>query len=308
MMGIRSAAKPTRAIRESAGDRIYAVVVYVLLGLVALLFVYPLYFVVIASISDPSAIWNGEVLFYPVGVSLEGYRALLRYSELWVGYANTILYTAGGLVLNLSMTMAAAYALSRREMMLRGPILKLMTFTMFFSGGLIPTYLLIQSMGMLDTRWSIIVPGAVSVYNLMITRTFLMKSIPEELHEAAMLDGCSEVRYLLSIVLPLSSSIIGVIALYYGAGHWNAYFNAMIYLTDRSKFPLQLILREIINVTTSSAMFEMAGNEAELARQMRVAEVIKYCSIIVASLPALIAYPFVQKSFVKGVMIGSVKG
>lgn len=305
----QTAAKPRKGrIQESRSDRIYSAVVYAVLSLLAIIYIYPLYFVVIASISDPNAIWNGQVLFWPVDVSLEGYRELIKYRELWVGYANTILYTFGGIAINLALTLTAAYALSRREMMLRGVILKVFTFTMFFSGGLIPTFLLVKNLGMLNTRWSILLPGAVSVYNLMITRTYMMRSIPEELHEAAVIDGCSETRYLLRIVLPLSTAIIGVIALYYGAGHWNAYFGAMIYLTDRTKFPLQLILREIINVTTSSQMFEMAGSEAELARQMRVAEVIKYCSIIVASVPALIAYPFVQKSFVKGVMVGSIKG
>ena len=173
---------------------------------------------------------------------------------------------------------------------------------------MIPSYLLVKNLGLLDTRWVLLLNGAVSVYNLIITRTYLISTLPEELHEAAIMDGCRETRYLISVVLPLSGAIIGVNALYYGAGHWNSYFSAMIYLTDRSKYPLQLILREILNATTSSSVFEAAGSEAEKARQMRVAEVIKYCSIIVSSIPLLVAYPFVQKSFVKGVMIGSIKG
>lgn len=286
----------------------FRLVVYALLAVLLIAYVYPLYFVVIASISDPNAVYNGEVLFLPAQMTLEGYEEIFHYGELWIGYLNSIFYTVAGVFINISVTMMAAYALSRKEMMLRGVILKLFMFTMFFGGGLIPTYLLVKSLGLLDSRWVLLLNGAVSVYNLIITRTFLVSTLPEELHEAATMDGCRETRYLISVVLPLSGAIIGVNALYYGAGHWNSYFSAMIYLTNRSKFPLQLILREILNATTSSNVFEAAGSEAEKARQMRVAEVIKYCSIIVSSIPLLVAYPFVQKSFVKGVMIGSIKG
>ena len=296
------------AIRETRADRMFRLVVYALLAVLLIAYVYPLYFVVIASISDPNAVYNGEVLFLPAQMTLEGYEEIFHYGELWIGYLNSIFYTVAGVFINISVTMMAAYALSRKEMMLRGVILKLFMFTMFFGGGLIPTYLLVKSLGLLDSRWVLLLNGAVSVYNLIITRTFLISTLPEELHEAATMDGCRETRYLISVVLPLSGAIIGVNALYYGAGHWNSYFSAMIYLTNRSKFPLQLILREILNATTSSNVFEAAGSEAEKARQMRVAEVIKYCSIIVSSIPLLVAYPFVQKSFVKGVMIGSIKG
>lgn len=295
-------------IRETRADRMFRLVVYALLAVLLIAYVYPLYFVVIASISDPNAVYNGEVLFLPAQMTLEGYEEIFHYGELWIGYLNSIFYTVAGVFINISVTMMAAYALSRKEMMLRGVILKLFMFTMFFGGGLIPTYLLVKSLGLLDSRWVLLLNGAVSVYNLIITRTFLVSTLPEELHEAATMDGCRETRYLISVVLPLSGAIIGVNALYYGAGHWNSYFSAMIYLTNRSKFPLQLILREILNATTSSNVFEAAGSEAEKARQMRVAEVIKYCSIIVSSIPLLVAYPFVQKSFVKGVMIGSIKG
>ena len=295
-------------IRETRADRMFRLVVYALLAVLLIAYVYPLYFVVIASISDPNAVYNGEVLFLPAQMTLEGYEEIFHYGELWIGYLNSIFYTVAGVFINISVTMMAAYALSRKEMMLRGVILKLFMFTMFFGGGLIPTYLLVKSLGLLDSRWVLLLNGAVSVYNLIITRTFLVSTLPEELHEAATMDGCRETRYLISVVLPLSGAIIGVNALYYGAGHWNSYFSAMIYLTNRSKFPLQLILREILNATTSSNVFEAAGSEAEKARQMRVAEVIKYCSIIVSSIPLLVAYPFVQKSFVKGVMLGSIKG
>ena len=296
------------AIQETRADRVFRTVVYAILGVLLVVYVYPLYFVVIASISDPNAVYNGEVLFYPAQITMEGYEEIFQYRELWVGYLNSVFYTVVGVLINITLTMMAAYALSRREMMLRGAILKLFMFTMFFGGGMIPSYLLVKNLGLLDTRWVLLLNGAVSVYNLIITRTYLISTLPEELHEAAIMDGCRETRYLISVVLQLSGAIIGVNALYYGAGHWNSYFSAMICLTDRSKYPLQLILREILNATTSSSVFEAAGSEAEKARQMRVAEVIKYCSIIVSSIPLLVAYPFVQKSFVKGVMIGSIKG
>lgn len=295
-------------VRETRGDRTFLGVIYALLLLILILYVYPMYFVVIASISDPNAVWNGQVTLYPAGFSLEGYEYLLAYREIWIGYLNTIFYTAGGLFFNLTMTMTAAYALSRREFMLRGAIMKLVLFTMFFSGGLIPEYLLIQGLHLLDTRWVLLISGAVSAYNLFIARTYLLNSIPEELHEAAFIDGCSETKYFLRIALPLSGALLGVLSLYYGASHWNAYFGAMIWIKDRSKYPLQLILREILNVATSSSLYEGGGSEAEMARLMRIAEVTKYCAIIVASVPAIIAYPFVQKSFVKGVMVGSIKG
>lgn len=302
--------KPKKQIRvrETRSDRIIRVAIYAILAVVLVAYIYPLYFVVIASFSDPNAIYNGEVLLLPKQVTVEGYEEILRYKELWIGYLNSIYYTVGGTMINIVVTMMTAYALSRREFMIRGVLMKLFMFTMFFSGGMIPQFLLLKDLNLLNTRIVLWLTSILSVQNLLITRTFLVSSIPEELHEAANIDGCSEIRYLISIVVPLSGAVIGVNALYYGTTHWNAYFGAMIWITDRDKFPLQLFLREILNATSSSSMFEAAGTEAEKARQMRVAEVIKYCSIIVASVPMLILYPFVQKFFVKGVMIGSVKG
>ena len=300
--------KQSIRIQETRADHVVRSCIYILLALILLVYIYPLYFLVIASFSDPNAVYNGEVTFLPARITLEGYDEIFHYGELWIGYLNSIFYTLTGTVINIVITFMAAYALSRREMMLRGVILKLFMFTMFFGGGLIPSFILNKNLGLLNTRWVLLINGAVSVYNLIITRTFLVSTLPEELHEAAVIDGCRETRYMISIAVPLSGAVIGVNALYYGAGHWNAYFGAMIYLTDRGKFPLQLILREILNAANSSSVFEAAGSEAEKARQMRVAEVIKYCSIIISSAPLLAAYPFVQKSFVKGVMIGSVKG
>ena len=296
----------TSKVGDTHEDRILNGVNTILLSALLLLYIYPIYFIVIASLSDPNSIWNGEVTFVPVNFSLEGYTEILKNAELWRGYLNSIFYTAVGVAVNLFFTLTAAYVLACREFMLRGFMMKIFTFTMFFSGGLIPSFLLVQNIGLMNSMWALILPGAASVYNIIITRTFFMSSIPYELKEAALLDGCGHTHYFILIVLPLSTAIISVIALYYGVGHWNAWFGAMIYLRDRTRFPLQLILREIILRSTS--MFESAGSEAEIARQMRLAEVVKYCSILIASIPPMLAYPFVQKFFVKGVMIGSIKG
>ena len=301
----RSAIK-TAKIKRSKGDRIFDIILMVLAVILLIIFAYPLYFMIIASFSNTSAVWNGEVKFLPVGFSLEGYQELLKNTDIWIGYANSILYTALGTLINLVMTILAAYVLSQPEFKPRNVMMKLITFTMFFSGGLIPTYLLIKGLGMLDTIWALVIPGSINVTNLIITRTFFVSNIPRELKEASMLDGITDVGYLMKIVLPLSKAIIAVIALYYGVAHWNSYFNAMIYLSSSNKFPLQLILRQILLKTTT--MTESSGDSAFIAQQVRLAEIIKYCAIIVASIPALIAYPFIQKYFVKGVMIGSIKG
>jgi putative aldouronate transport system permease protein len=293
-------------IGDTRDDKFLNIVNIVFLSVVLILYIYPIYFIVIASLSDPNSIWNGEVTIVPVNFSFEGYNEIMKNPELWRGYLNSIFYTSTGICINLFLTLTAAYVLACREFIVRGAVMKIFTFTMFFSGGLIPNFLLVQRLGLLNTMWAVLLPGAASVFNIIITRTFFMFSIPNELKEAAVLDGCGHTKYLVFIVLPLSTAIIAVIALYYGVGHWNAWFEAMIYLRDRTLFPLQLILREILIRTAS--LIEIGAGEVELARQMRIAEGIKYCSILVASIPPLIAYPFVQKFFVKGVMMGSIKG
>ena len=284
----------------------FRLVVYALLAVLLIAYVYPLYFVVIASISDPNAVYNGEVLFLPAQMTLEGYEEIFHYGELWIGYLNSIFYTVAGVFINISVTMMAAYALSRKEMMLRGVILKLFMFTMFFGGGLIPTYLLVKSLGLLDSRWVLLLNGAVSVYNLIITRTFLVSTLPEELHEAATMDGCRETRYLISVVLPLSGAIIGVNALYYGAGHWNSYFSALIYIRDKQLQPLQLILRSIL-LSTRVSLNEFEDPDL-LEGKIGLEFLVKFALIVVSSAPIMCLYPFVQKFFAKGVMLGSVKG
>ena len=294
-------------MRELTADRWFNAVNIVLCVLMLILFVYPLYFIIIASVSDPNAVWGGNVYLWPKSFSLIGYKDIFTYPNLFTSYRNSIFYTVTGVIMSLLITLPAAFGLSRKEFMPGSVIMKLFVFTMYFSGGLIPSYMLIRNMGMLDTVWAILLPGTISVTNIIITRSFYISSIPEELREAAMLDGCGDLRYFISIVLPLSKAIIAVMALYYGINRWNAYFGALIYLKNRELFPLQLVLREILNRGTIEAN-NIDGDALEIIERMRIAEVGKYCSIIVASIPPMIIYPFVQKFFIKGVMIGSIKG
>lgn len=252
------------------------------------------------------AVQSGKVILFPVDLSIEGYRAVFNTSTVWTGFINSLFYTVVGTTINLVMTLTAAYCLSRRDLPGRNGIMLLFTFTMFFSGGMIPSYMMVQSLGILNTRWALLLPGAIGVYNLIVARTFIINSIPLELLEASQMDGCSDVMYYLKVVIPLSKAIIAVLVLFYGVGHWNAYFNAMIYLHDKSLYPLTLFLREIL---MASQIDPSTVQDPELqARLAEMAGAIKYSLIVVSMVPVLIIYPFVQKYFVKGVMIGSVKG
>lgn len=298
--------KNSRTMGLSRADRIFNWLLIILCILAFLLFAYPLYFILIASISDPFDVWNGLVTVVPRHITLIGYNEILTYPYLLRSYMNSLFYVVVGTLMSLLLTTTGAYVLGRKEFVPRQLIMSMLLFTMFFNGGLIPNYLLVRDLHLLNTIWAILLPGMVSVTNLIITRTYYATNIPEELHEAAQLDGCNDFRYFVSIVLPLSRTIIAVMALYYGVARWNAYFNAMIYLSDRNIFPLQLVLREILNRTIAS--MEVSGNDLEQAKQMRLAEVSKYCAIVISSLPPMLLYPLVQKHFVKGVMIGSVKG
>ena len=257
---------------------------------------------------------TGQMLLWPVGVRMDGYKYILQYSEIWTGYLNTLLYAVVGTLLNLAVTLPCAYALSRKDMKGRGLIMGIFMVTMYINGGMIPGYLNVKSFGLLDTRFFIIINGAISVYNLIVARTFFTTTIPGELQEAARIDGCNDFQIFFKIVLPLSSAITVVLALYYGVGRWNSYFTEMIYLKDRSKFPLQLFLREIL-VQSQFAQQAMQSGQTYSAEQMmalikqaETANMIKYCVIIIATAPMLIIYPFLQKYFEKGVMIGAVKG
>lgn len=296
-------------IRESRADRVFVVVNRIFLAVILLLVLYPLVYIVSASISDPVAVNSGRMWLYPVGVTFEGFSRVFQNPEIWLGYRNTAFYTVFGTLINLAVTLPAAYALSRRDLVGRNVLMGLYLFTMFFNGGLIPTYLLVRDLGMVNTVWAMLLPNAASVWLIIVARTFFQATIPGELREAADMDGCSNFRFFWSIVLPLSKSIIAVLALFYAVGHWNQYFNALIYLSDRNLFPLQLFLREILVQQQMDASMMMSGGSMEaLAQQARIADIVKYAVMIVSALPLLIAYPFVQRFFVKGVMIGSVKG
>lgn len=290
----------------STADRIFDTCNYILLTLVLFIILYPLYFVVIASFSDPMAVLGGKVIWKPVGFSLEAYGMVFRDSQVMTGYRNTIIYTLVGTTVNMVLSICAAYPLSRRQLKGKGIVMGMLVFTMFFSGGLIPTYITISRMGLLNTFAVMILPTAISVYNVMIMRTFFTNSIPYELEEAAHVDGASHIRTLLSIILPLSKPILAVMVLYYAISHWNSYFNALIYLSDQERYPLQLVLRTILIQSQSSE--ESMINVQGTFNRMLMSETMKYALIIVASVPVLCLYPFLQKYFVQGIMIGSVKG
>ncbi|RAV06503.1 carbohydrate ABC transporter permease [Paenibacillus sp. YN15] len=291
---------------RSLRDRWFETVNIALLALLSAAVLYPLLFVISASVSNPSAVLAGDMWLWPVDISLTGYRKVLENKELLTGYGNTILYTAVGTTVNLIMTVLAAYPLSRSQLWGRNAITALLVFTMFFSGGLIPAYMVVKTLGLNNTMWALILPGAVSVWNIFITRTFFQSSIPGELQEAASIDGCSDTGILLRIVLPLSAPILAVMVLFYAVGHWNAYFNALIYLTDRKQYPLQLFLREIL---IQGQMEQMVNSgDSSHAQAIMDEEAIKYAAVVVTNLPIFMLYPFLQKYFVKGVMIGALKG
>lgn len=295
-----------KTVKLSGEDLIFEIVNYAILGLFLLIVAYPLYFVVIASISNPYDVVSGNVYLLPKNITFEGYERIIRDSSIWTGYKNTIFYTTIGTLLSVGLTMMLAYPLSRKHFSGRKFIMVLLLITMYFHGGLIPQYLLVKNLGLRDTWMAIVLLGAVSVYNVIITRSFLEANIPEELEQAAAIDGCSPIKFFTLMVLPLSKAVIAVLVLYYGVGHWNDYFKAMIYLNKSEKFPLQLILRSILVQSQTTA--EMSDDFSVIEEAMRIAEQIKYGVIIVASVPVLILYPFLQRYFIKGVMIGSIKG
>ncbi|MBO5070113.1 MAG: carbohydrate ABC transporter permease [Roseburia sp.] len=293
------------SFKKSYQDKIFDVVNVVVMLVLLLIFVWPLWFVLIASVSNPTAVWNCEVVLWPVGFSMKAYKEAMNYSSLWTGYRNTIFYTVAGTLLNVVITTCAAYPLSRKEFLPRKFVLYVLLFTMYFSGGLIPTYLVVKKLGMIDTVWAMIIPGACSVYNVLVMRTYFKSSIPESLWEAAELDGANSFQYLIKILLPLSKPIIAVISLYYAVGHWNDYYTALVYIYDMKLMPLQSILKDLLMATQVQKNGPMTSIQMQEKREL--AQLLKYCTIILASAPVLCAYPFVQKYFVKGVMIGSVK-
>ncbi|MCU6792059.1 MULTISPECIES: carbohydrate ABC transporter permease [Paenibacillus] len=296
----------TGTIRESADDRVFTIVNYIILFIFTITILYPLVYIVSASFSSSSAVVSGKVWLYPVEPTLAGYEAVFKHRLIGSSFLNSVFYTVVGTVINVFITLIAAYPLSRKDFMPRNVIMALFVFTMMFSGGLIPSYLVVKGLGMIDTRWSLIIPGALAVWNMVIARTYFQTTIPDELLEAAQMDGCSDLTFVRKIVIPVSGPIIAVIALFYAVGHWNQYFNALLYLKHQELYPIQLVLRDILVQNEVDA--SMITDLADQAAKEGLRELLKFSLIVVSTLPVLIIYPFIQRHFVKGMMIGSLKG
>lgn len=293
-------------IKQSQGDITFNIINYIVLGIVFVVVFYPLYFVLIASVSNPALANSGQVFLFPKEFTLSGYEGIFKDEQIITGYINSFIYTIVGVCVNLFCTIPAAYALSRKNLTGRKFFMYVIIFTMFFNGGMIPNYLLVKELNLYNSMWALILPGAVVPFNLIIARTFFESTIPSELIEAAKIDGCDEFKTFFKVVLPLSGALIAIMILFYGVGHWNTYFNAMIYIREKAKFPLQLVLRNILILNQVSP--DMLGDVVQAAKKQETAALIQYGAIIVSSLPLLVLYPFIQKYFVKGVMIGAVKG
>lgn len=290
----------------STGDKIFTVAIYVVLSLILVIILYPLIYVISASFSDPQAVISGRVVLWPVNVTLKGYVAVFQNHNILTGFLNSIFYLVVGVALNIVMTMLCAYPLSRKEFKAGGFFSLFFVFTMYFSGGMVPTYILVNNLGLINTRWAMIIPTAMSTYNMIICRTYIVNSIPDELYEASQMDGCTPFKYMMKVILPLSKPIMAVLVLYYGVAKWNDYFNALLYLYKTNLQPLTIVMRDILimsqvdmtKVTDASAVAKMQG----------MSELLKYSTMVVASVPVMLLYPLIQKHLVKGVMIGAVKG
>ncbi|WP_307720021.1 carbohydrate ABC transporter permease [Paenibacillus koleovorans] len=286
-------------------DRAFDVVNIVLMSVVTLLVLYPLYFILISSVSDPVAVNAGKVWIWPQGFTWDGYRQIFKDHTIYLGYRNSLFYTTVGTAFNVVLTISAGYVLSRKDLVGRHFFTFLIVFTMLFHGGLIPTYLVVKTLGMVNTVWALIIPGAVSAFYIIVVRTYFQSSLPDELLEAAQIDGCSNLSFIGRIVIPLSAPIVAVMVLFYAVSHWNAYFGALIYLRNSNLFPLQLVLRQIL---LANQVQDLAMDTENMTDVLMKSELIKYGVIIVASLPMLVLYPFLQKYLIKGVMLGSIKG
>ncbi|MBM7788147.1 carbohydrate ABC transporter permease [Tenggerimyces flavus] len=296
---------PSKKIRDPFSDRVLVIVITVMLAVVLLLVLLPIVYIVANSFSSPRAVSSGQVTFWPVDFSLVAYQEVLTNPQVLQGYYNSLIYAVAGTLISVTLTVAIAYPLSLKTFFGRNVVMTGLLFTMLFSGGLIPTYLVVQDLGMLNTRWALLIPSAIGVWQVIIARTFFAHSIPNELYEAAMLDGASELRFLWSVVLPLSKPLLAVLALMYAIFQWNSYFDALVYLKDPNLFPLQIVLRNIIILNTTTAASGDIGQGLD-AREL--ANVLKYALIVVSSLPVLIIYPFIARHFTKGVMVGAIKG
>lgn len=292
-------------MKMSKGDRLFNIINYTIMALICIAIVYPIYHVVIASVTDPVIVNSGKPLFYPEKLYLEGYKTTLNYKPLWNSYKNTVVYTVVGTLVSLFATIPAGYALSRSDLPGRRGLIFVFTFTMFFSGGIIPLYLTIRAVGIYNSIWAMVLPVAVSAYNLIVCRSFFESGIPHELLEVSKVDGCSDFRFFLQIAIPLSKTIIAVMALFYATAMWNQFFNALMYLQDDNRMPLQVVLRNLVLMNQAN---QMGSSGDEMITKQKMAEQLKYCIVVVSAAPLLAVYPFLQKYFAKGVTLGAVKG
>lgn len=298
--------KATKFSQMSMEDKIVTVVIYAFLTLITLIILYPIVYVVSASFSEPQAVISGKVKLFPVDFTLRGYEAVFKNKKLINGFLNSVFYVGVSLVLNLTMTMLCAYPLSRKEFRARNWVSLFFVFTMYFSGGMVPSYILVNKLHLLNTRWAMIIPTAMSSYNMIICRTYIVNNIPDDLYEAGQIDGCSPFRYMLQVVVPLSKSILAVLLLYYGVSKWNDYYNAMLYLYKDGLMPLTMVMREIL-ILGEVDMTKVTNADA-VAKLQGMSELLKYATIVVSSVPVVMLYPMIQKHLVKGVMVGAVKG
>lgn len=292
-------------IKQSRTDKVFGTVVAAIVAFAVFITLYPLIFVLSASISNPMEVFQGNVWLLPKGINFEAYKQVFMNKKIWTGYRNTIFYTCLGTLIATTLSISAAYPLARRKLYGKKILMTYFMITMFFNGGMVPTYLIVQKLGLYNSVWAVILVNMVTVYNIIVAKTFIQTSIPEELYEAAEIDGCGDIRAFFKVVLPLSTPIIAVLTLFYGVAYWNNYFNGLIYVGSSDRYPLQLILRDIL---LSNATSEMVDAMETDINKLMVSESLKYAVVVVSSVPMLILYPFLQKFFVKGVMIGSVKG
>ena len=288
--------------RLSIGDRIFYIIDYIFVALVAIVALYPFIFIFSASVSNSAALGRGEIWLFPKGFNTDAYEIVLEEKAVWSSYGNTIWYVVVGTTMNMVLTTFTAYPLSRKNFSGRNKVMMFIAFTMFFTGGLVPSYLLVKKLGLIDTRWAIVIPAGISTWNLIIMRTFF-ESIPQSLHEAATIDGCSELRIMTRIFLPLSLPVLSVMVLFYAVAHWNSYFSALVYLNDQKLYPLQMHLRKILIQYNQNEMLQELTQGRDVVGQS-----VRYATIIVSTVPILLIYPFLQKYFVKGVMVGAIKG
>jgi putative aldouronate transport system permease protein len=293
-------------VKEARGDQMFSAVNYLVLSIFLLTILYPLIYIFSSSFSSTDAVISGKVFLLPVEPNLEGYYAVFKHKLIWTGFINSLFYTVVGTLINIVMTVLAAYPLSRKDLYGRNAYMFLFVFTIMFAGGLIPSYLLVKDLGILNSRWAMILPGALAIWNMIITRTYFQTTIPDELLEAAQLDGCNDFQFLARVIVPLSGPILAVITLFYAIGHWNHFFSALLYLKTQQLYPLQLVLRDILIQNSVDA--SMLTDVEDAAKREGLRELLKYSLIVVATVPVLVIYPFVQRHFVKGIMIGSLKG